>query len=177
MRSNRAYRRTLFIAFVAAAFFVACGGSDEVEVPTKAPSKPAPARKAEKSTPKPAAQQKTKATPPTGTAGEQLRSETALPAYYPDDAPVYPGTKPAQVKLLNDRASLMFGTPDDPDKVAQYLSGALEEQGWQPESQRVGNRVMLQGFKGKRKISVLVSRVDEARESEITMIAVSVDAK
>lgn len=184
MRSTRACLRTLFVGVVAAAFFAACGGGDEVEVPTKTPSKPAPAPAAEKpapeppkAPPKPAARPEPKAAPPTGSAGEQLRSEIALPDYYPDDAPVYPGTKPAQATMRNDRANVMFGTPDDPDKVAEYLSGFLDDQGWHPESERVGSRVMMHGVKGERRILVVVSRVDEAKSSEITMIAVSVDAK
>jgi hypothetical protein len=82
---------------------------------------------------------------------------------------------PQQAELKNNRVSVMFGTPDDADRVANYLGEYLTEQGWAPASQRIQDKVMIQGRKQGRAISVLVARTDEGTDSEITLIAVSVD--
>jgi len=175
----------LITGAAAAMFFSGCGGGEEESAKTPPPSeraaKPAPLAK----DPSPRSTARSRAVPPSEakpaqpverkSIGDELRAETQLPAYYPDDAPVYPGTKPARASTRNGRASVMFGTPDDPDKVANYMGEYLAEQGWSPASEREKNRVLMQGTKSGRQITVLVARTDEGQPSEITMIAVSVD--
>ena len=191
MKSITDHVRSLAVAVLVLAFVVACGGNDEVEVPTNAPTKaptkaqskaPSQASKkpdtaaAKPSAPgkKPSSERKA---PPSASVGEQLQAEVEIPEYYPEDAPIYPGTKPAQAQIRNGRASLMFGTPDSPADVDRYMSDYLRDQGWNPQSQRQGDRTLMQGIKDGRTLTVLVSRADVGKETETTLIAVSVDAK
>lgn len=181
MTLTRSVRPAFLPALLATSLLLACGG-DEQEPPAPAASEPArstePARPAEPA-PAPRASREAPPVPPGATRpAEALRKKVELPDDYPSDAPVYPGTEPSQVSRgAEGRLVVMFGTEDAPDRVMDYMLSELPSAGWEVIAQQeLPTGQLVQGVKGDRLISVVLSRLDEGRDTAITMIAVSVDS-
>jgi hypothetical protein len=117
-------------------------------------------------------------TSPDSAAAQLRQKKVPMPRLYPSDAPVYPGTEPTQViETPNGRITVMFGTDDPADEVMAFMTDFLPDAGWEVGAvQELPTGQVVQGTKGDRRISLLISRVDEGRESAITMIAISVDS-
>jgi len=174
------YRYVLrsWVLGLAALSLVACGGQEEKPAPAPSATqsaRPSPAPQTDSSV----AQGDDRALPDAeGPPSQQLRRKIALPADYPSDAPIYPGSEPSQVTRKGARRMVvMFGSSDSPDQVMDYLEGDLPGKGWSVSGRHdLPTGKLIQATKGDRLVSVLLSRVDEGRDSAITMIAVSVDS-
>lgn len=185
MTSNRCATLVLWSALASALLFgVACGGGEEERsTPTPTPLARSESAMPDTSTDStaapraPAATDRSAAATPGGSPGEQLRKRIDLPDSFPADAPVYPDTAPSQyVELGGGRLSLTFGTPDPPDEVMEYMLAELPRRRWDVVAQNdLETGKILQATKGDRLFSMLLSRVDQGKPGEITMIAISVD--
>ena len=113
---------------------------------------------------------------PRKTLKEQLDTEVDIPEGYPADAPVYPNAKTNTAKIQNGRMTAVFSTPDGPDQVTGFAETYLSGNGWS-DVQRAefpGGGEMLQGYKGRRSLSVLVTTL-EAEGETVTLMAVTAD--
>jgi len=162
-------RRVLRVSLGCAAlvlFVTACGGSEEKEAPPAAEQKAAPAKApaaaAKKAPAKPAVKQAAKEAKPQTVEG-QLAVKVELPDYYPDDAPVYPGSMPSQHTMTEDgQASLTFGIEDDAESVANYAREFILKNDWAMSlDQEIQGGHLLRASKGARHISVLVTEVND----------------
>ncbi|MBW2230536.1 MAG: hypothetical protein JRG92_10905 [Deltaproteobacteria bacterium] len=181
MNSNRRALRLLLVGLVSVGLLAACGGQEEApEAPATAEPErsasaptgaepPAPAPRADRA-------ERPSSKPPEGAAA-QLSRTIELPDYYPSDAPVYPGTEPSSAKRnAAGRIAVVFGTSDSPEQVLEYMVGYLPGAGWEITGQQdLPGGPLLQASQGERLLSVLLSRLDEGKPSEITVIAVGVD--
>lgn len=179
MISTRPAVHLLLTGLLSAALLVACGGEEERAVPATTPPAAEEAAPVTRQEPAPRAQRRNLPVPSEGDApSQQLRRTVELPADFPSDAPIYPGTEPSEVsKTAEGRFTAMFGTQDSASDVMDYMASTLPNEGWQVTGQHdLPTGQLLQATKGDRLISVLLSRVDEGRDSAITMIALSVDS-
>jgi hypothetical protein len=107
---------------------------------------------------------------------EELRSSVELPAFYPKDAPVYPGTNTVNAGERNGRVTAVFGSEDPADRVIDYVKAKLGTLGWgEITVDELVNGSLIHAQKQARSISVLVSTMDEGTEYELTMMVVAVD--
>ena len=104
-------------------------------------------------------------------------NDVDLPDNYPSDAPVYPGSKPSQAPPAPvGRVGVIFRSYDDPAQIQQYMDQELPRLGWQVVvSDELPNGILVQGTKGDRLMSVVVSIFDKGQPSEVTMIAITTD--
>jgi len=180
MIKNRTSLHVVLVGLALLGLLVACSVDEEVaDVPATTPTEQ-PAEAAERETPPPPVVTPPKSPSASGgiSPSEQLRERVELPDSYPSDAPVYPGTEPSQVsKNSKGRMTATFGTDDSPEKVMEYMVGYLPGAGWSLLGQHdIPGGQLVQATKGERLVSVLVSRVEEGRETAITLIAISVDS-
>ena len=153
---RRELLRFLLVGFATAGLVAACGGDEQQQPAPPAADAPAQA--------------------PGGGVAAELRQQVELPDYYPADAPVYPGTKPSRVKVMdNGQISAQFGTEASVDDVVGFMRSKLPELGWKlgAETEMPGGW-LLQGTKADRRILVLVSRIKGGESGDITIIAVDV---
>lgn len=176
-----------WLAVLAAVFTLACGDEPERNVtPTPLPGtgKTAPADASPQTSAGSPAEGRPGAAPgmnepkPVGRETmDQFDAEVDLPQTYPSDAPVYPGTRPSEAFERPDgRLSVVFSSPDSPDQVMEFMIRELSAARWEvgPEQDLKTGR-LVQGTKGDRLISVLLSRVGDESNRSTTMIAIAVD--
>jgi len=106
----------------------------------------------------------------------QLRTEVELPDSYPDDAPMYPGALTNNAGRRNGRVTAVFSTEDGTEQVAAYLTAKIAAQGWKLfDTTEMPNGSVMNATKNDRRLSLLISSMDEGTEYELTMIIVAVD--
>ena len=183
---NRALLVLVSTALVACLLSFGCGGDEELPEPT--------ARDAAPSAEKPAAQA-TPASPTQGTPApspvidEKARAEMAdnlaerltetveLPDYFPEDGPVYPGSKPSHVQQLpNGKVTVMFGTDASVEDAVRVMISAAEDQGWTIASEdQIERGSLTRATKGGRSATILTNSVKEPGTEGATLVAVSID--
>jgi len=190
MTSHRPSLLVLLLGVTALVLTLACGGGEDESTPRqKAPSErldsSSDTSSSDSEPQASATDELTRRQPPKSapegsdeSPAQQLRRKAELPDDYPGDAPVYPGSEPSQVSRNEPgRMTVMFGTEDTPAEVMSYLEGSVPSAGWSVVAQQdMPTGRLLQARKGSRNLSVLLSVFDEGRDSQITMIAVSVDS-
>lgn len=178
--------RTIFVsgASLLGAIFLfglnGCGGSEpetaNESTPTSAAQPSQPSTSAESP---PAAPPSSQAGPASSdlTPAGQLLNDIELPDDYPSDAPIYPGSKPSQAPPARlGRVGVIFRSYDDPAQIQQYMDQELPRLGWQVViSDDLPNGILVQGMKGDRLMSIVVSIFDKGQPSEVTMIALTTD--
>jgi hypothetical protein len=176
MRSTGTFASLLAAGLMTALLFTACGGDDE-DIPTPAAPKsaantseaPAPIQPAPPVTPD-------ELPPPITDLEEQFGEKLELPAYFPQDAPIWPGLNPADArKGENGRATAVWGVPDSGENVLAFVQQSMAEQGWTvilDQPLEVGH--MLQATKGDRQLNVVTSPL---RDTGKTVLAVSVSVE
>jgi hypothetical protein len=109
------------------------------------------------------------------TIQEELKVKQEIPDYYPEDAPVYPGSLPSNIRTQGSTVTLAFGTNDSADQVVEFMQSDLNSNGWTvlPE-QELPNGTLIQGTKDGRMMSVLVAGLEPEPEGESTIMMVSV---
>jgi len=106
---------------------------------------------------------------------EELKVKQELPDYYPEDGPLYPDTLPSNIRVKGSKVTMGFGTKDPADKVANYLESDLESKGWAVlPVQELPTGSVIQGSKGGRNVTVLVSHLSQDADDYATMIMVAV---
>lgn len=116
-----------------------------------------------------------KATDVARTIQEELKVKQELPDYYPEDAPVYPGSLPSSIRTAGSMVTLGFGTKDSVAQVIDFMESDLNSNGWTVlPSQEMPNGTLFQGTKNGRTITVLVAGVTPDPGGDSTMMMVSV---
>ena len=152
-----------------------CGGQDEASE-----SQPAAEAKSEGERPKYKAPptlpgMPAKAHDKPRTLQEELSVKQAIPDYYPEDAPIYPGSLPSNIRTQGSTVTLGFGTKDSADQVVEFMQSDLNSNGWTIlPRQELPNDTLIQGTKDGRSITVLVVGLAPDPEGESTMMMVSV---
>lgn len=107
---------------------------------------------------------------------KELRREIELPDYYPEDAPIYPGSTTSSAGRPSGRVAAAFSTEDSTELVRAHVLGELASSGWSEVLVvEMPNGVVIHGKKDAREISVLISFVDPDTEHELTMMIVAID--
>ncbi|MAI80576.1 MAG: hypothetical protein CL917_16665 [Deltaproteobacteria bacterium] len=107
--------------------------------------------------------------------GEELKNKIAIPDYYPEDGPVYPGTLPSYVRVMGSKVALAFGLSDSPDKAESIVMADLKGKGWTlTPPMELPTGTVINGTKAGREVTVLISTVPEDSGGETTMMMVSV---
>ena len=76
-----------------------------------------------------------KATDVARTIQEELKVKQELPDYYPEDAPVYPGSLPSSIRTAGSMVTLGFGTKDSVAQVIDFMESDLNSNGWDGSAQ------------------------------------------
>lgn len=152
-----------------------CGGQDEAsesEPPAEAtPNAERPEYKVPPTTPG----MPKKANDVGRTIQEELKVKQEIPDYYPEDAPIYPGSLPSNIRHQGSTVTLAFGTKDAAAQVIDFMRSDLNSNGWTIlPGQELPNGTLIQGTKDGRSISVLVAGLAPDPEGESTMMMVSV---
>ena len=106
---------------------------------------------------------------------EELKVKQEVPDYYPEDAPIYPGSLPSNIRTQGSTVTLAFGTKDASAQVVDFMQSDLNSNGWTIlPGQELPNGTLIQGTKDGRTISVLVAALPPDPEGESTMMMVSV---
>ena len=106
---------------------------------------------------------------------EELKVKQEIPDYYPEDAPIYPGSLPSNIRHQGSTVTLAFGTKDAAAQVVDFMRSDLNSNGWTIlPAQELPNGTLIQGTKDGRTISVLVAGLTPDPEGESTMMMVSV---
>ena len=106
---------------------------------------------------------------------EELQVKQEIPDYYPEDAPIYPGSLPSNIRTQGSTVTLGFGTKDSPDEVVAFMESDLGSNGWTIlPRQELPNDTLIQGTKDGRSITVLVVGLPPEPDGEATMMMVSV---
>ena len=92
--------------------------------------------------------------------------EAAIPASFPKDVPVYPGSQPAQGKGLDSSgiqmSALQLVTGDSQDRVADFYRSEFGGSGWSvEEGEAGGNGTSFRATKGKCTAQVLIVPTDD----------------
>jgi len=118
-----------------------------------------------------------KATEKARTIQEELKVKQEVPDYYPEDAPIYPGSLPSSIRTQGSTVVLGFGTKDSADQVVDFMESDLNSNGWTVlPGQEMPNGTLIQGTKNGRSITVLVAGLapDPDGDGESTIMMVSV---
>ncbi len=151
---------------IALALTTACGG-DESQAPAGDTAKSTTPTEAAPPAPAPKRERKT--------IHDELSEKLELPASYPEDGPVYPGSTVNVSDTRGSRLTTVFSTSDGLDEVTSWVEGDLRNQGWvgiEEQAMPNGTGKMVSGAKEGRRLSVLLSRLDAENK---TLIAVSVN--
>ena len=152
---------------------LACGGEDAPEAPSAPAAQSQPAPEVHKSAepvmpPIPSAR-------PSNVEAE-LAVKIEMPDFYPADAPVFPGTAPSKVFVEGDKINIMFGSQDSVEDVLGFLNEELPRLGWDNHLvQRMSNIVTLEGRKGDRDLTIVLTHFSGDQENP-TLIAIVVSA-
>ena len=167
----------LTIGLAGLALNVGCGGDSDAPASKSAPSSAKTTGDNERTTAPGETSSPDQPTAPIAGLTEQLRETIEIPAYYPEDGPIYPGAKPSQSQQApNGRVSLVFGTDEMPDEASSVMNEAAEAKGWTILSEdRMERGLLTQAEKGNRKLMILTSRMDGGSSDAVTLVAVSVD--
>lgn len=167
----RRLAQLLIVAIVATAFTAACSCGTEEGVETAQPTQPSEPAKQAPPLPKPAPAPKPNAP---RSVEEQLAKAVEMPDFYPDDAPAYPGVNPSRVAREAGRVQATFSTDDPVNEVTDWLLEDLEGRGWTGvTTTEIEGSSVVQGFSGRRSISVLLSSI-ESGGKPVTLMIVSV---
>jgi hypothetical protein len=174
MNAMKKPTRLVVLALATAGVFLAACGGDESPGSRSAvaPTESSPERE-----PPPTAEIIMPPIPPTKpqSSANQLAAKIELPDFYPTDGPVYPDTAPSKAFVKGDRVNLMFGTPDAPNRVLDFMNGELPRLGWNnAQVERIKNVITMKATKPGRELTILLTELDAGTSSQTTLIAVSV---
>ena len=112
-----------------------------------------------------------------GIAAIPFETFVEIPEAYPDDAPVYPGTKPNTTEFRRGLITLAFNTEDDLETVRSWSSEFLSSNGWSDLSETaLPDGTIIDARKDGRQMSVLLSTLEESGR-QVTIIVVATDPK
>ena len=152
---------------------LACSGEDAPQAPSAPAAQSQPAREVPKLA-DPVMPSIPSARP--SNVEEELAVKIEMPDFYPADAPVFPGTAPSKVFVEGNKINIMFGSQDSVEDALGFLNDELPRLGWNNHLvQRMSNIVTLEGRKGDRDLTIVLSEFPGDQENP-TLIAIAVSA-
>ena len=165
------FTRTLLTAAAASLLMIGCG-SEESTTPEAEPEAPVarpvpqdpsdvqPGNKiVEKMDPDGKGMHLT-ATNPSGKKFEaSIGDEVDIPAAFPDDVPIFPGSTPmASMSSADEGMIVTFKSRDEQQAIFDFYQSSLEEAGWEiVDDPMFGGQLSLDALKDTRKVSVIVA--------------------
>lgn len=129
---------------------LACGGDTQ----QAAPAAKAPEPASEQEVPQPFSK------PPVYT--------TELPADFPTDVPLYPGSKVIQARVsVGQGTAVTLSAPDDPEKVASFYADSLAAQGWSTDIKTASDGTGIFADKTERRVAAMVQGTDEGTQVQL----------
>jgi len=162
--------RTLLTAAAASLLMIGCGSEEstpeakpETPVARPAPQDPAAVRPAneivEKMDPDGKGMHLT-ATNPSGKKFEaSIGDEVDIPAAFPEDVPIFPGSTPmASMSSADEGMIVTFKSGDEQQAIFDFYQSSLEEAGWEiVDDPMFGGKLSLDALKDSRKVSIIVA--------------------
>jgi hypothetical protein len=180
--------RTLFTAAAAALLMIGCGGEESAPEPEPeaqetivrpVPQDPAdvapPNEIVEKMDPDGKGMHLT-ATNPSGKKFEaSIGDEVDIPAAFPEDVPIFPGSTPmASMSSADEGMIVTFKSGDEQQAIFDFYKDSLAEAGWEVlDDPMFGSKLSFDATKDSRKVSIIVAGTKG--DSRVSVIVTPMD--